>query len=110
MVAEVRDHQVVENPACVICKLCVALPPRRNRDNVLGHQSLQCDRRILDIAGLRSQRDLAHMRDVEQAGPVSRMQVLPKHAGRKLDGHLISRERNHLPAAAHMQLVQGRAL
>jgi hypothetical protein len=50
------------------------------------------------------------MRNIEQAGPVSRMQVLPKHAGRKLNGHLISREQNHLPAAAHMQLVQGRAL
>ena len=68
MVAEIRDHQVVENAAGLIGELCVALPPRRNRENVLRHQPFQRERRILELAGFRTQRDLAHMRDVEQAG------------------------------------------
>ena len=41
MVAEIRDHQIVENAAVVIGELRVALPARRNRHDVLRHQPLQ---------------------------------------------------------------------
>ena len=68
MVAEIRHHQIVENAAVVIGELGVALPSRRNRHDVLRHQPLQRQRGILDLAGFRPQRELAHMRDVEQAG------------------------------------------
>ena len=68
MIAEIRDHQVIENAAGFIGELGVALPARRNRDDVLRNQPLQRERRILHLAGFRPQRDLAHMRDVEQAG------------------------------------------
>ena len=68
MAAEIRHHQIVENAAGIIGELRVALPSRRNRQDVLRHQPLQRQRRILDPAGFRAQRDLAHMRDVEQAG------------------------------------------
>ena len=68
MAAEIRHHQVVENAAGFVGELGVALPARRDRHDVLRHQPLQRQRGILDLAGFRPQRDLAHMRDVEQAG------------------------------------------
>ena len=66
--AEIRHHQIVEDAAAVIGELRVALPARRNAKDVLRHQPLQRQRRVLDLAGFRPQLDLAHMRDVEQAG------------------------------------------
>ena len=68
MAAEIRHHQVVENAAGVIGELGVALSSRCNAEDVLRHQPFQRQRRILELAGFRPQRDLAHMRDVEQAG------------------------------------------
>ena len=68
MVAEIRDHQVVENAAVLVGELRVALPSRRNRHDVLRHQPLQRQRCIRDLAGFGPQRELAHMRDVEQPG------------------------------------------
>ena len=54
MVAEIRHHQIVENAAVVIGELGVALPARRNRDDVLRHQPLQRQRGVLDLAGFRA--------------------------------------------------------
>ena len=109
MVAEIRHHQIVENAAVFIGELGVALPSRRNRHDVLRHQPLQRQRRILDLAGFGTQRELAHMRDVEQPGVRARMQVLLQHAGRVLHRHLVAREGNQLAAARHMERVQGGA-
>ena len=106
MVAEIRHHQIVENAAVFIGELGVALPSRCNRHDVLRHQPLQRQRRILDLAGFGTQRELAHMRDVEQPGVRSRMQVLLQHAGRVLHRHLVAREGNQLAAARHMERVQ----
>src|SRR6478752_10877832 len=47
------------------------------------------------------------MRDVEQAGGTSDMQMFPQYAGRILHRHLIAGERHHLAAARQMQGVQG---
>ena len=109
MVAEIRHHQIVEKAAVGIGELGVALPSRRNRHDVLRHQPLQRQRRILDLAGFGTQRELAHMRDIEQAGGASRMQMLLEHAGRVLHRHLVAREGNHFAAARHMERVQGGA-
>ncbi len=107
--AEIRDHQVVEDAAARVGELGVALPSRRNSDDVLRHQPFQREARILDPARLRSDRDLAHMRDVEQAGGVAGMQMLPEDARGVLHRHLIARERHHLAAERDMQAVEGRA-
>ena len=106
MVAEIRHHQIVENAAGLIGKLRVALPSRRNRNDILRHQPLQRERCVHNLAGLRPQRDLAHMRDVEQAGGVAGMQVFPEHAGCVLHRHVIAGERHHFAAARHMEGVQ----
>ena len=99
MAAEIGHHQIVENAAGIIGELGVALPSRRHAENVLRHQPFQRQRGILEPAGFRAQRDLAHMRDVEQAGGRAGMQVFPEHAGCELHRHLIAGERHHLAAA-----------
>ena len=104
--AEVRHHQVVENAALAVGELRVALPADRDAKEVLRHQPLQRHRRILDLAGFRVERDLAHMRNVEQAGTVAGMEVFPEHPGCVLHRHVIARERHHLAAARDMQRVQ----
>ena len=104
--AEIRHHQVVENAAGVVGELGVALPARRNAKDVLRHQPLQRQRGVLDLAGFRPQRDLAHMRDVEQAGGAAGMQVFPEHAGGELHRHVVAGERHHLAAAGHVQRMQ----
>ena len=63
--------------------------------------------RVLDLAGFRAQRDLAHMRDVEQAGRAPGLGMLGQNAGRVLHRHVVAREGNHLAAARHMERVQG---
>ena len=107
MIAEIRDHQIVEKAAVRIGELGIALPARRNRHDILRHQPLQRAGGVLDLAGFRPQRDLAHVGDVEQAGGAAGMQVLLQHAGGILHGHVIARERHHLAAARDMQRVQG---
>ena len=86
MAAEIRHHQVVEDAAGCIGELGVALPARRNRQDVLRHQPFQRQRGVLDLAGFRPQRDLSHMRDVEQPGGIAGMQVFPEHAGGNCTG------------------------
>ena len=106
MVAEIRHHQVVEQAAILVGELRVALPSRRNRNDVLRHQPFQRQRCVFDVAGLRPQRDLAHMGDVEQAGVGAGMQVFPEHAGGVLHRHFIAGEGNQLAATRHMERVQ----
>jgi hypothetical protein len=109
MVAEIRDHQIVENAAALVRELRIALPSGRDGDHVLRHQPLQRACGVPDGAGSRAQRDLAHMRDVEQASGGAGMLVLPEHAGCVLYGHLVARERHHSGPKREMERVQGRA-
>jgi len=110
---DLMDHQIVENAAALVRELRVTLPSRRDGDHVLRHQPLQraCGSlgRVRAGAGPRAQRDLAHMRDVEQAGGGAGMLVLPEHAGCVLYGHLVARERHHSGPKREMERVQGRA-
>ena len=106
MTAEIRHHQVVEQTPGGIGELRVALAAGGDAKNVLRHQPFQRQGGILDLAGFRPQRDLAHMRDVEQAGTGASVQMFPEHAGCILHGHVIARERHHLAAAGCMQRMQ----
>ena len=63
VLAEIGDHQVVDDAARLVGEQRVALPPRLQPEQVAGHQPLQRSRGV--GAG---QRRLAHMRDVEQRG------------------------------------------
>ena len=92
-------------PPSLVGELGVALPARREATMSCGTSRSSARRRVLDLAGFRPQRDLAHMGDVEQAGGAARMQMLLQHAGRILHRHLIAGEGNHLAAARDMERV-----
>ncbi|MGY3357744.1 hypothetical protein ACVWZK_004407 [Bradyrhizobium sp. GM0.4] len=109
VIAETGDHQIIQNPALGIGELGVALPARRDRHDILRHQPFQRAGGVLDLAGFRPERDLAHVGDVEQAGCVAGMKVLLQDSGRILHGHVIARERHHLAAERDMQVVKGGA-
>ena len=82
VVALVRHHQVVEHAARGIGEHRVALPARGEPEHVAGHQRFERARCVLDASGSRTQRDLAHVRDVEQAGGGAGVQMLLDDAGR----------------------------
>ena len=109
VVADIRDHQVVENAATLVGELRVALPARCDADDILRHQPLQRGGGVLNAAGFGAQRDLAHMRDVEQAGCLAGVQMFLHHAAWILHRHLIAGERHHPGPARKMQRVQRRA-
>ena len=109
MVAEIRDHQIVQDAAVDIGELGIALPACGQRQDVLRHHLLQRKRSILRRAGARPQRELAHVRNIEQSGPLAGMEVFLQHAGGILHGHVIARERHHLGAELHVQVVEGSA-
>ena len=77
MVALVRHHQVVEHAAGGVGEQRVALPARGKAEHVAGHQRFERARCVLDTTGARAQRDLAHMRDIEQAGGGAGVQSAP---------------------------------
>ena len=104
--AEIRHHQIVEDASRTIGELRVALPASRDGNNVLRHQPLQRLGRVLDLAGFRAERDLAHMRNVKQAGVAAGMQVFPEHARGVLHRHVVAGKRHHLAALRDMQRVQ----
>ena len=109
MAAEIRHHQIIENAARRIGELGVALPSWCNRQNVLRHQPLERQGGVLDPAGFRPQRNLAHMGDIEQASAGAGMQVFPEHAGRVLHRHVVTGKGDHLAAACDVHGMQRRA-
>ena len=109
MVAEIRHHQVVEDAAGGIGEQRVALPALGKPEDVGRNERFQRARRVGEAAGSRPQRDLSHMRDVEQAGGGAGVQVLLDDAGGILHRHLIAGERHHAGPEPDMQVVERRA-
>ena len=103
MIAAIGDHQIVEDAAGRIREQRIALTILRDADNVSRHQLLERARRVGDRAGFRTQRNLSHMRHVEQAGGFARMQMLFENAQRILQRHRIAGERHHASAKLDMQ-------
>ena len=68
MVAEIRHHQIVENAAGIVGELGVALPSRRDATMSCGTSRSSASAASSTLPDFGAQRDLAHMRDVEQAG------------------------------------------
>ncbi|MOA41288.1 hypothetical protein D3C78_1632350 [compost metagenome] len=80
---------------------CIALHTHRQVDDIDRHQRFQ---------GLGSacppQADLAHVRNIEQAGLLASVQVFLEHAQRVLDRHRVACERHHARAQFQVQVVQ----
>ena len=109
MIALVRHHEVVEDAALGIGEQRVALPPGRQAEHIARHQCFERPRGIFDASRARADRDLAHVRDVEQAGGGAGVKVLLDDAGRILHRHVVARERHHARTEPQVELVEWRA-
>ena len=109
VIAEIGNHAVVEDAASGIGEETIALAPRLETQHVDGHQRFQRKRRVFK-AGAGKKRQLAHMRDVEQACRGAGVQVLLEDAGRELHRHLVACERDEARAELRVQRIEWRAL
>ncbi len=108
---QASDHQVVDNAAGLVGQQCVALAARFQAGDVAGDQAFQ---RGCDVGS--GEHRLAHVRDVEQTGVRTRMQMLGEDAAfaaRRqvaiqvvLHRHGIARERHHAGAVATMPGIE----
>ncbi len=101
-------HQVVEDAAGIVGEEGVALLPRREALEIRGAQPLQRARDLREA--FAAQADLAHVRDVEQAGAAARVLMLGEDAHGVLHRHVVAGERHHLAAELDMQIVEGSSL
>ena len=92
--------------ALFVEELRVALPARREIEDVGGAERLEKGRRGPVVRPLDQR--LAHVRDVEQARRLAGVQVLGEDAGRVLDRHVVAGERRHARAEFDVQRMQGR--
>jgi hypothetical protein len=99
--APVDEHQVVDDAAFVIEQQPVALLAGLQTDHVHGNQGLE---RGCGVSTHQTQ--LAHVRDVEQAGGGAGVVVFGHEAGRVLHRHRIAGKRHHAGTELHMQRIQ----
>ena len=102
-VAQVRDHEVVEDAAIRRGQQAVFLPAGLEDLHIGGGDAFQ--RRGGAFA---HQFGLAHVGDVEQRRRGAALQVFLQDAGRVLHGHGIAREGHHAPAQFAVQRRQRR--
>lgn len=101
VLAQVGNHQVVENAALLIGEHGIALHTHWQVDDVHRYQAFQ---RLGGVSA--TQNDLAHVRDVEQAGLLAGVQVFLEHAQRVLHRHVVAGERHHACTQFQMQGMQ----
>ncbi|MDT4843046.1 hypothetical protein FQZ97_769640 [compost metagenome] len=101
VLGQAGDHQVVEDAALGVGEQRVALGAHRQVEDVHRHQAFQRPGRIG-----AAQDDLAHVRDVEQAGLLTGVQVLLEHAERVLHRHVVAGEGHHARAEFEVQGMQ----
>ena len=106
MRAQVRDHQVVADAACLGREEAVALAARSQRRKVHGHQRLERQGGIANFPGARAQDDLAHVRDVEESGGVAGVAVFAQDAEFIVNGHRPAGEWFHSRAAGEVKIMQ----
>jgi hypothetical protein len=95
--APVDEHQVIDDAAFVIEQQAVALLAGLQADHVHGNQGLE---RGCGVSTHQAQ--LAHVRDVEQAGGGAGVVVFGHQAGRVLHRHRIAGKRHHAGTEFHM--------
>lgn len=106
VVVHVGDHQVVEDAAIIVGEETVALTSLSEAENIDRHEAFQRQRRVLIFAGAGAYGDLAHMRNVEQAGGGAGPEMFPHHAGGILHRHVVAGKRHHAGSERQMQGVK----
>jgi hypothetical protein len=102
VVTAVDEHQVVDDGALVGQQQAVALLADGEVLHVHRHQRFEGRCRVGP-----GQAQLAHVRDVEQAGRIAGVLVLGHQAGGVLDRHGIAGEGDHARTQFQVQRVQG---
>ena len=104
-VAGVADDQVVEDAAAFVGEDRVASLAELQPLDVAGHEALDGRRRLGS-----AERDLAHVRHVEEGRRGPALLVLGDDPARILDRHLPAGEGHHAGAQLTVKLEQGRTL
>ena len=100
-----RDHQIVDHAAVLIEQKRITNGARLQILEFAGHQAFGARADIVAF-----ERDLPHMRDVEQAAGGAGVQMFFYDAIGILHGHFEAGERHHFAVQADMQVVKRRAL
>jgi hypothetical protein len=103
------NHQIVDDAAIRVCKKRVTLPPSRKPDDIDWNKALERRCNIGQLPVAWPQRDLTHMRDVEQTCMGARVKVLLHNARRILNWHFVTREGTHACTPHNVQIVKWRA-
>src|SRR5262245_53371458 len=107
IVSEIGHHDVVKDPTLLVGQEGIALSARFQANHVARDELLKSDSGIRDGARSRIERDLSHMRDVEQTGSSARMKMLLEYAQRILNWHLVPSEGHHPRSQLLVQSMQG---
>src|SRR5262245_12237279 len=107
IVSEIGHHDVVKDPTLLVGQEGIALSARFQANHVARDDLLKSDSGIRDAARSRIERDLSHMRDVEQTGSSARMKMLLEYAQRILNWHLVPSEGHHPRSQLLVQSMQG---
>src|SRR5262245_25219499 len=107
IVSEIGHHDVVKDPTLLARKEGIALSARRQARDVARDEAFKGESGILDAARSRIERDLSHMRDVEQTGSSACMKMLLEYARRILNWHVVPSEGHHPRSQFLVQSMQG---
>src|SRR5215467_6125609 len=108
MIAAICNHQIVQNPAGLVREHRIALPSLREAHDINWDQLFERASGIFQASRSGPQRDLPHMRNVEQASGSTSMQMLAQNTAGILHRHFIARERDHSRAAFDMEAIEWR--
>ena len=80
MIAALADHQIIDDAAAAVGEKRIALPCRPKAQYIDWHKTLESLRSVGDPTGTRAQCDLPHMRDIEQTGGDTGVQMFLQYA------------------------------
>ena len=97
-VAQIGEHEIIQDAAAWRCQQPIALPPRLQPRNIGGGQRFKRRR-----GAFTAQFGLAHMGNIKKRGGAPAMQMLRHDACRVLHRQRITREAHHAPAQFAVQ-------
>ena len=100
------EHEIIQDPARLVCQKPVALPVVGQTENVDGRKGFQSEAEIVKADPVRPDDDLAHMADVEQARRFPRVEMFTQNTILVLNRQRVSGELDHLRAMREMKLVK----
>jgi hypothetical protein len=106
MIAPVRDHQIVEDAARRIGEKRIPLSPFAETQQIDRCQALERACHALAAGRPGADGELTHMRHIEETRCGTGVEMLFENAARKIDRHLVPRERAEASTELHVQVVK----